>query len=65
MVVTPDPDEPRAGRPDTLPATVAAIAAMEDPGLRNLRITRRCHELALQLRDAGMAEDATWCGFAV
>jgi len=38
---------------------------MQDPVLRNLWITQRYHELAVQLRDMGMAEDATWCAFAV
>jgi hypothetical protein len=41
------------------------IAALEDPVLRNLWITQRYHELARQLRDAGLSEDATWCAFAV
>ena len=41
------------------------IAALSDPVLRNLWITQRYHEFAIQLRDAGMAEDATWCAFAV
>ena len=38
---------------------------MTDPVLRNLWITQRYHEFALQLRDAGTGEDATWCAFAV
>lgn len=38
---------------------------MTDPVLRNLWITQRYHELALQLRDACAGEDATWCAFAV
>ena len=38
---------------------------MSDPVLRNLLITQRYHEFAVQLRDAGAGEDATWCAFAV
>ena len=38
---------------------------MTDPVLRNLHITQRYHELASDLRDAGVGEDATWCAFAV
>ncbi len=38
---------------------------MTDPVQRNLWITQRYHEFALQLRDAGAGEDATWCAFAV
>ena len=38
---------------------------MTDPVQRNLWITQRYHEFAVQLRDAGAAEDATWCAFAV
>jgi hypothetical protein len=45
--------------------TVRDIAQMADPVLRNLWITQRYHEFALQLRDAGAGEDATWCAFAV
>ncbi len=45
--------------------TVQDIAAMTDPVQRNLWITQRYHEFAVQLRDAGAAEDATWCAFAV
>jgi hypothetical protein len=45
--------------------TVDEIAGMKNPGLRNLQITQRYHELALGLRDVGMADDATWCAFAV
>jgi hypothetical protein len=45
--------------------TVEEIAAIPDPARRNLCITQRYHELALRLRDAGMADDATWCAFAV
>jgi hypothetical protein len=45
--------------------SVEAIAGMTDPVIRNLHITQRYHELAVALRDAGMGEDATWCGFAV
>jgi hypothetical protein len=45
--------------------SVAEIAAMNDPVLRNLHITQRYHELALQLRDKGLDCDATWCAFAV
>jgi hypothetical protein len=41
------------------------IAAMTDPVLRNLHITQRYHEFAVQLRDGGIGEDATWCAFAV
>ncbi len=41
------------------------IAQMADPVLRNLWITQRYHQFALQLRDAGAGEDATWCAFAV
>jgi hypothetical protein len=45
--------------------SVDDIAAESDPVLRNLLITQRYHELAVQLRDAGIGEDATWCAFAV
>jgi hypothetical protein len=45
--------------------SVEDIAGMTDPVLRNLWITQRYHEFALQLRDAGAADDATWCAFAV
>jgi hypothetical protein len=45
--------------------SVDDIAAETDPVLRNLLITQRYHELAVQLRDAGIGEDATWCAFAV
>ena len=45
--------------------SVQDIAAMTDPVQRNLWITQRYHEFALQLRDAGAGEDATWCAFAV
>jgi hypothetical protein len=45
--------------------SVEDIAAEQDPVLRNLLITQRYHELAVQLRDAGIGEDATWCAFAV
>jgi hypothetical protein len=45
--------------------SIEDIADMKDPVLRNLWITRRYHELAVQLRDGGLAEDATWCAFAV
>ncbi len=38
---------------------------MSDPVLRNLLITQRYHGFAVQLRDAGAGEDATWCAFAV
>lgn len=38
---------------------------MSDPTLRNLWITRRYHELAVQLRDVGLGDEATWCAFAV
>jgi hypothetical protein len=47
------------------PPSNDAIAAMPDPVLRNLWITQRYHELALELREAGAGEDATWCAFAV
>ncbi len=47
------------------PPSNDAIAAMTDPVLRNLWITQRYHELAVELRDAGAGEDATWCAFAV
>jgi ER-bound oxygenase mpaB/B'/Rubber oxygenase, catalytic domain len=47
------------------PLTDHEIAAMTDPVLRNLWITQRYHELAVQLREAGAEEDATWCAFAV
>jgi len=49
----------------TATKTVEAIAAMDDPVLRNLWITQRYHEFAVQLRDAGLGEDASWCAFAV
>ena len=45
--------------------TVGDIAGMADPVQRNLWITQRYHEFAVQLRDTGAAEDATWCAFAV
>lgn len=45
--------------------TVAEIAGMADPVLRNLCITQRYHEFAVALRDAGCGTDATWCAFAV
>jgi hypothetical protein len=45
--------------------SVEDIASEKDPILRNLLITQRYHEYAVQLRDAGIAEDATWCAFAV
>ena len=45
--------------------SVQEIAGMPDPVLRNLLITQRYHEFAVQLRDAGAGEDATWCAFAV
>ena len=45
--------------------SVQDIAAMTDPVQRNLWITQRYHEFAVQLRDAGAGEDATWCAFAV
>ena len=45
--------------------SVEDIAGMTDPVLRNLWITQRYHEFAVQLRDAGIGEDATWCAFAV
>jgi len=45
--------------------SVQQIAGMSDPVLRNLWITQRYHEFAVQLRDAGAGEDATWCAFAV
>jgi hypothetical protein len=45
--------------------SVPEIAGMSDPVLRNLWITQRYHEFAVQLRDAGAGEDATWCAFAV
>jgi hypothetical protein len=45
--------------------SVEDIGAEENPVLRNLLITQRYHELAVQLRDAGIGEDATWCAFAV
>ena len=45
--------------------SVQEIAGMSDPVLRNLQITQRYHEFAVQLRDAGAGEDATWCAFAV
>lgn len=44
---------------------VGDIAGEKNPVLRNLLITQRYHELAVQLRDAGIGEDATWCAFAV
>jgi hypothetical protein len=47
------------------PPSNASIAAMEDPVLRNLWITQRYHDLAVELRDAGAGEEATWCAFAV
>jgi hypothetical protein len=47
------------------PPSNDAIAAMTDPVLRNLWITQRYHELAVELRDAGAGQDATWCAFAV
>jgi hypothetical protein len=45
--------------------SVGDIAEMADPVLRNLWITQRYHEFAVALRDAGLADDATWCAFAV
>jgi hypothetical protein len=45
--------------------SVEDIAGMTDPVLRNLWITQRYHDFAVQLRDAGAGEDATWCAFAV
>jgi hypothetical protein len=45
--------------------SVDDIASEKDPVLRNLLITQRYHDLAVQLRDAGIGEDATWCAFAV
>jgi hypothetical protein len=45
--------------------SVDDIASEKDPVLRNLLITQRYHEFAVQLRDAGIGEDATWCAFAV
>ena len=48
-----------------LPFSVDDIASEKDPVLRNLLITQRYHEFAVQLRDAGIGEDATWCAFAV
>ncbi len=51
--------------PPSAHLSVNDIAAMTDPILRNLWITQRYHELALQLRDIGAGEDATWCAFAV
>ena len=45
--------------------SVTDIAGMTDPVLRNLCITRRYHEFAVALRDAGYGDDATWCAFAV
>jgi hypothetical protein len=41
------------------------IAGMADPVVRNLCITQRYHDFAVQLRDAGLNQDATWCAFAV
>jgi hypothetical protein len=45
--------------------SVEEIANLGDPVLRNLWITQRYHELAVQLRAAGLEQDATWCAFAV
>jgi hypothetical protein len=45
--------------------SVDDIASEKDPILRNLLITQCYHELAVQLRDAGIGDDATWCAFAV
>ena len=45
--------------------SVGDIAEMADPVLRNLWITQRYHDFAVALRDAGLAENATWCAFAV
>ncbi len=45
--------------------SVAEIAALNDPVLRNLQITQRYHELALQFREHGLGDDASWCAFAV
>lgn len=45
--------------------SVDDIASEKDPVLRNLLITQRYHEFAVQLRDAGIGENATWCAFAV
>jgi hypothetical protein len=47
------------------PPSNASIVAMEDPVVRNLWITQRYHDLAVELRDAGAGEEATWCAFAV
>jgi hypothetical protein len=44
---------------------VEEIAGLTDPVLRNLLITQRYHEFAVDLRDGGAGEDATWCAFAV
>ncbi len=48
-----------------LPPSNASIAAMKDPVMRNLWITQRYHDLAVELRDAGAGQEATWCAFAV
>ena len=45
--------------------SVQDIADMADPVLRNLWITQRYHEFAVQLHDSGAAEDATWYRCAV
>jgi hypothetical protein len=46
------------------PMSVEEIARTS-PVLRNLLITQRYHEFALDLRDDGAGKDATWCAFAV
>ncbi|HXN59110.1 MAG TPA: hypothetical protein VN886_01540 [Acidimicrobiales bacterium] len=60
-------DAPVTASVEEIPVTpsVEEIAGMTDPVLRNLHITQRYHELASDLRDAGVGEDATWCAFAV
>jgi hypothetical protein len=50
---------------DVSDPSVDDIAGMADPVLRNLWITQRYHDYAVQLRDAGLGVDATWCAFAV
>jgi hypothetical protein len=47
------------------PPSNASIVAMDDPVVRNLWITQRYHDLAVELRDAGAGQEATWCAFAV
>jgi hypothetical protein len=47
------------------PISIEEIAGLSDPVLRNLLITQRYHEFAVDLRDGGVKEDATWCAFAV